>query len=144
MVIVREAKPADFNELINVYRREFGSGHILHTEDADSLAKSGVRYLVCVENGTVIGGMAMTKTIHANHSLAKFMHFAVLKDYKEARDTLLVEAEKNVGKGKIEIYVSERETPDIEFYMQHGYSIEGELTNHYSMSETCFVLGKTI
>jgi ribosomal protein S18 acetylase RimI-like enzyme len=148
MVVIRDAKPGDLKQLINVYREEYGKGHVLHEEDVqESLAEKQARYLVCVDNNVVVGGVGVMEISQGmGHSVFKLNHFAVLKQYaaQGVAGQLLNEAEKKVKHGKIEIFVSEKETPDVEFYMKQGYSIEGELTNHYSMNETCFVLGKTI
>lgn len=150
MVLIREAKPEELRDLASVYRREYNPHNIFQgpEEDVlDYLSKLDVVYLVCVEQDKVVGGVAIVEKKEApQHSVFRFKHFAVLKEFhdKEVPAVLLEAAEKTIGKGKIEMHIAESETPDIEFYMAQGYAIEGELSNHYRMGEKCYVLGKTV
>ncbi|MFH0977746.1 MAG: hypothetical protein V1837_00445 [Candidatus Woesearchaeota archaeon] len=141
MAIARQATDSDLGQLSEVYKDVYSKGRSIH----DLLKPVSTRFVVCVENSKVVGGVAVDRIQESDkHAVFSFRHFALLKDYREAMTTLLREAERLVGKGKIEIHVSELETPDLEFYMKNGYGIEGELENHYSMGEKCFVLGKTV
>jgi ribosomal protein S18 acetylase RimI-like enzyme len=150
MVEIREAKQSELRDLAAVYRDEYSSHNIFHQEEdevLDYLRNQDVTYLVCVQAGAVIGGVAIVeKKQTQRHSLFRFKHFAVRSAFHKTGvpEALLKEAEKAARKGKVEIHVSATETPDIEFYMANGYAIEGELSNHYRMGEKCYILAKTL
>ena len=150
MVIIREARSNELRDLAAVYRQEYNPHNIFQQPERDVLeylTNLEVAYLVCVEGNEIIGGVAIVeKKRTANYSVFRFKHFAVLRAYHKSGipEMLLRQAEKWVKKGKVEIHVSETETPDIEFYMSEGYAIEGELSDHYRQQEKCYVLGKMI
>jgi hypothetical protein len=145
---IREAKPEELKTLASIYKQEH-SGHALFQGEVsdieDYLARLNVQYIILTEQNNVVGGVAVLQQLQAkDHSVFMLKHFALLKEHADQAAFFMNSVETRLDTGKIELHLSDKDTPDIEFFMQQGYEIEGTLSNHYKIGEKCYVLGKTI
>ena len=104
-------------------------------------------FIIAEEDSRIVGGLCIQKSITAaNHVLAKFVHFAVDKGHRRMGigTAIFGAAERAIGKGKIELFVSEKSQEFLEFYKSLGYEMEGKLKNHFRPNEFCYILGKTL
>ena len=118
----------------------------LFTHKLNYLKRVNGKFIGAFDNNKIIGVLLIDKKEINDHTLAKLKHGTVAKEYRKKRigSELLKKAEEIVGKGKIEINVSENEKELIEAYEKNGYEKEGELKNHYRTNESCFIMGKTL
>jgi ribosomal protein S18 acetylase RimI-like enzyme len=145
---IREAKPDELNSLASIYKQEH-SGHVLfqgnEKDIEDYLERLDMQYVVMLDQQDVVGGVAVLQQLQAkNHSVFQLKHFAVLKEYVDKAQFFMNAMETRLDTGKIELHLSDKDTPDIEFFMQLGFEIEGTLSNHYKIGEKCYIMGKTI
>lgn len=147
MAEIREIPKQRLNELIPLYKGAFTVHNIFTKDDnfiLDYLNKVEGKFIGAFDNDKIIAALLIDKKDYNGHVLAKFKHIAVDKEYREkgVGSDLLKKAEQLVGKGKIEINVSENEKETIEFYKKNGYEQEAELKSHYRENENCFIMGK--
>lgn len=149
MVKIIKAYDNEIKQMIPIYAQAFSLHNIFKKDENfvfDYLKKQKGEFLAALDGDKVIGGVIVHKRELDGHILARLRHFAVAKEYRDkgVGSELLEAAEKSIGKGKIEMHVSENESRAISFYKKNGYVIEGNLTNHYRDGEICYVMGKTI
>lgn len=147
--MIRKANDADLKGLIKVYKEVFEIHNVFDRpeDEIEQYLKKFKTILVAEEDGNIVGGLVITsKKYGKGWKLTNFKHMAVAKAYqnKDIGTSLLKEAEKIAGNGKIEIRVGEREATSAEFYEKKGYQKEGILKSHYRKGETCFVMGKVL
>ena len=148
--MIKKPNEKEIEQLVSVYKEAFPVHNLFQKSEeevTDYLKTVSGEFLVAVEDGKVVGGaLVVINKPNPDHTLGKIKHIAVAKDYqhKGIGTELLKEAEKIIGKGKVEIHVSENEKVALEFYKSNGYEVEGELKSHYRMGETCYILGKVI
>ena len=150
MADVRVAKPEEIKELVPIYKTSYTEHNIFMKDDNEVrnyLESLRGTFIVGIADGKIVGGLCVQRSVTAsNHVLAKFMHFAVHKGYRRQGigTSIFKAAEKAVGRGKIELFVSEKSMEFMEFYKKLGYGVEGELKSHFRPNERCYVLGKVI
>jgi len=144
---IRKAAKEDLTDLAGIYKSAFEK-HLIFEKDEqeviDYLTPKLNNMIVAVD-GRVIGGCIIkTEIENPSHKLSRIQHLAVAPEMQSmgVGTELVKEAEKIIGRGKIEVRVAEGEA--IEFYRKLGYTQEGALTNHYRKNETVLVLGKNI
>ena len=152
MIEIRKARKEELSGLIPVYKEVFRKHGIFTKKPEDMLdylENAEGEFIIAIDDAKnqVVGGVLAVKTEpDKGHVLARFKHIGIGKDYQGqgVGKGLIKEAEKEIGKGKVEIHVSENEKDAIAFYEKQGYIIEGRLSNHYRDNETCYILGKSI
>lgn len=152
MVKIRKASKKDLKQLAAIYKTSFKVHNIFSKSIKeiihylDKLSKEAA-ILVAERDNKVVGGIVIELSPQTpKHTLATFKHIAVHAGHR-GRDigTMLIKsAEKEVGKGKVEIKVSENEKNAIRFYRKIGFKVEGKLKSHYRPRETCYVMGKVL
>jgi ribosomal protein S18 acetylase RimI-like enzyme len=147
--MIRKIKKQELEDLIPLFRDAFDEHGLFYKPDPEVMEYLNRRYeegtfLVAVEEDKLVGTLlVLSKEPTPGHILAGFKHIAVAQKYqgKGIGTELLKEAEKIIGKGKIEIHTVGDLT---DYYVKRGYAIEGELKSHYRPGETCYILGKVI
>ncbi|MBW2995943.1 GNAT family N-acetyltransferase [Candidatus Woesearchaeota archaeon] len=142
----------ELKQLVKIYKEVFEIHNIFQKpedEVVSYLETVGVEgeLLVAVEDDRVAGGLLVTYEEQIpGHTRARVKHLAVTKDFqsKGVGSELLKKADEIVGKGKIEIHVSENEKNALDFYKRNGYEVEGQLKSHYRPGEKCYILGKVL
>lgn len=152
MIEIRKARKDELSGLIPVYNQAFSKHGIFSKEPEkimDYLENAKGEFIIAIDDTKheVMGGVLVVKTEpDKGHVLARLKHFAVAQNYRGQGigKGIIKDAEKEIGKAKVEIHVSENETDAIAFYEKQGYVIEGKLSNHYRDDETCYILGKNL
>jgi len=150
MVQIRIAKREDIRHLVPIYKASYTEHNIFmksEEEVRNFLENLQGTFIIAEQDNKIVAGLCIRRSITAaNHVLAKFVHFAVDKEYRRMGigTSIFRAAEKAIGKGKIELFVSEKSQEFMEFYKSLGYEIEGKLKNHFRPSEFCYILGKTL
>lgn len=143
--MIRQAEEKDLKEMIRVYKEVFPVHNVFEKSEEEIfeyLKKFLGSMIVAEEGGKVVGGLAIKETMNGDGwKLARFMHVAIAKDYqsKGIGSALMKEAEKIVGKCKIEIHT---ESDLIDYYRKFGFEVEGTLKAHYGKGRDCVILGK--
>jgi predicted transcriptional regulator len=146
---IRKLQEGDFEKLIPVYRKFFPV-HVVFTKSDEEimkhleLMKQKGEFLIAEDNGKVLGALVIVKNNFDGHILAKLKRIAAKSPVRKIMAELIKEAEKEVGKGKIEIKIAESEKVKPSFFKKLGYKVEGKLSSHYRPGERCFVLGKEV
>lgn len=145
---IREAQDSELRELATLYKREHGK-HVMfqgnQSDIQDYLERLDVKYLVYLEHGAIIAAVAvLSQKMSDEHMVHELRHFAVSKAHQSQANAFVGAIETRLGFGKYELHLDEYDTPDIEYFMQQGYEIEGTLTNHHRLDERCYILGKMI
>lgn len=158
--LIKKAKEEDLPALVDIYTSAFERHNIFERsaeEVMQYLRTLNGDILIAVEGG-VIGGVVLKrkdKDRTASHTVWKFNHLAVKKDYqgKGVAKKLLVSAENEIREkinegrfktAKIEVSVSENEESALELYYGLGFEKEGMLKSHYRYGEKVNILGKEI
>jgi ribosomal protein S18 acetylase RimI-like enzyme len=147
-MVIRKATKEDFKQLSVMYKEVF-KVHNIFTKSIEEIEKYLEQFLgnllVAEEDSKIVGGLAIVEKQYGDWKLFNFKHVGVLPEYqgKDIGSSLLKEAEKIAGTGKIEIRVSEVEGA-IGFYEKNSYEKEAELKSHYRKGETCFIMGKVL
>ena len=150
MVTIRIAKPEEIRHLVPIYKASYTEHNVFMKSDEEVrnyIENLHGTFIIAEEDSRIVGGLCIQKSITAsNHILAKFVHFAVDKEHrrKGIGTAIFRAAEKAIGKGKIELFVSEKSQEFLEFYKSLGYEIEGKLKNHFRPNEFCYILGRTL
>lgn len=143
---IRKAETKDLRNLRKLFKNFFTVHAIFTKEDKEILKylkRLNGEYIVAVDNGKIVGGMAIEYKEYG-HKLALFKHIASKKADKEIIKELIKKAEEICGAKKIEIHIAEGEKIPYDFFESLGYGVEGKLKSHYRPNETCYILGKVI
>ena len=152
MIEIRKARKDELSGLILVYKQAFSKHGIFSKEPEeiiDYLENAMGEFIIAIDDSKqeVVAGILAVKTEpDKDHVIARLKHFAVAQAYQGQGigKGMIKEAERVIGKAKVEIHVSENEKDAIVFYEKQGYVIEGKLLNHYRDDETCYILGKSL
>ena len=148
--MIKKPDTEELKQLVKMYKESFPVHNVFQKpedEVINYLETVEGELLVAVEDDKVVGGvLVVIKKPNPDHTLARIKHIAVAKEHqhKGVGSELLKEAEKMIGKGKVEIHMAEAVGEPLEFYTKNGYEVEGELKSHYRPGEKCTVLGKVL
>ena len=146
---IRKYQEGDLMQLMKIYK-EFFPVHAVFTKSDEEIMqhlekmKEKGEFLVAEDNGKVLGGLVIVKKNFDGHILAKLKRIAAKSPVRKIIAALIQEAEKEIGKGKIEIKIAASEKVKPSFFKKLGYKIEGKLSSHYRPDETCYILGKVL
>ncbi len=165
-ITIRGVKEPELPSLASIYQSAFPKHNIFQRNKKEILEylhktqrkykAAGGGYLVAVAGDKIVGGMLVRKEaedISGKHALWRLNHLAVLPAYqKKGIGTALLRSgeesikkvmkEKKMRTAKIEFGVAENEKIAVNFYLNVGYAIEGELRSHYRFNEMVYVMGK--
>lgn len=140
----------DYKKLVTLFKEFFPTHNIFSQSDDRVIAylkdhASQHEFVVDSELRSAMFLVMKGESADKSHKIWKFRHFA-FEDEDIAKD-MLEEAERIISEksetAKIELTIAETEEGK-EFYLENGYSQEGELENHYRFGESCYILGKSI
>ncbi len=150
---IRSVEDNDFTQLAALYKEFFPTHNVFHKNEdivVAYLRKEMLEredFLVYEDEGKILGSLILVSlgtSETGTHTRWKFRHTAFIDE--EVGQKLLEEAEKRIKAAsktaKIELTIAETEQ-GMDFYIDNGYVVEGELKDHYRVCETCFILGKS-
>jgi hypothetical protein len=146
---IRKLEQGDLMKLIPIYKKFFPVHAVFTKSDEEIMQhlekmKEKGEFLVVDDNGKVVGGLLLVKRNIDGHVLADLERIAAKSPVRKLIAELIKEAEKEVGKGKIEIKIAESEKVGPSFFKKLGYKVEGKLRSHYRPGELCYILGKEV
>ena len=143
--MIRQAEEKDLKDMIKIYKEVFPVHNIFEKSEGQNLEylkKFIGSMIVAEDDGNVVGGLVITEEVQTDGwKVARLKHVAIAKDFqgKGIGSALMAEAEKIVGKCKIEIHT---ESDLIDYYKKFGFEVEGTLKAHYGKDRDCVILGK--
>ena len=146
---VRKYQEGDLLKLIPIYKKFFPV-HAVFTKSDEEIMKhlEGMKergeFLIAEDEGKVKGGLVIVRSEIDGHVRARLKRIAAMPPIRKIMTMLIEAAEKEIGKGKIEIKVAESEKVKAAFFKKLGYKVEGKLRSHYRAGELCYILGKEL
>jgi hypothetical protein len=146
---VRKYQEGDLLKLIPIYKKFFPVHAVFTKSDEDIMKhlekmKEKGEFLIAEDEGKIKGGLVLFRCNIDGHIRAKLKRIAAKAPMRKIIAMLIEAAEKEVGKGKIEIKIAESEKVGISLFKKLGYKVEGKLRSHYREGELCYVLGKEV
>jgi len=146
---VRKYQEGDLMKLIPIYKKFFPVHAVFTKSDEEIMKhlekmKEKGEFLIAEDEGKVKGGLVLVKHNIDGHIRAELKRIAAKTPVRKIMTELVLAAEKEVGKGKIELKIAESEKVGPSLFKKLGYKVEGKLTSHYRPGELCYVLGKSV
>jgi hypothetical protein len=146
---IRKYQEGDLLKLIPIYKKFFPVHAVFTKSDEEIMnhlekMKERGEFLIAEDNGKVKGGLVIVRSEIDGHIRSDLKRIAADPPVRKIIAALIEAAEKEIGKGKIEIRIAESEKVGPSFFKKLGYKVEAKLRSHYRQGELCYILGKEL